>query len=78
MSDIHTMARTWRGVGFLIPLSQARFFFPWRPLATSPIGVEAFFQGSALGILWNEMKWVWLPVLSLTALWALARQRSAR
>ena len=66
-----------RGVGFLIPLSDARFFFPWRPLATSPVSVEAFFQGRALPILWNEMVWVWLPALALAALASLARRRRA-
>jgi len=64
-----------RGVGFFIPLSDARFFFPWRPLATSPIGIEAFFGGSALPILWNEMRWVWLPLLALAALAGLARTK---
>ncbi len=64
-----------RGVGFFIPLSQTRYFFPWRPLATSPIGIEAFIQGRAFPILWNEMRWVLLPVLSLAALAALARGR---
>lgn len=64
-----------RGVGFWIPFDDTRYFFPWRPLATSPIGVEAFFQGRSLGILWDEMQWVWLPVLSLTALVARVRRR---
>ena len=66
-----------RGVGFWIPLSDARYFFPWRPLATSPVSVQAFFEGPALLILWNEMVWVWLPVLALAALAALARRRRA-
>lgn len=64
-----------RGVGFLIPLSDARFFFPWRPLATSPIGVQAFLRGEAAAILWNELRWVWLPLLSLALLFAALRTR---
>jgi inner membrane protein len=67
-----------RGVGFWIPLSDARFFFPWQPLATSPIGVEAFFRFGGLAILWNEIRWVWLPVLSAAALFSLLRRREAR
>lgn len=50
------------GVGFLIPFSNDRFFFPWRPLATSPLRIQAFFNGPALAILANEVLWVWLPV----------------
>ncbi|MBW2266978.1 MAG: metal-dependent hydrolase [Deltaproteobacteria bacterium] len=50
------------GVGFWIPFDAHRSFAPWRPLATSPIGVDAFFGGPALAILANEVLWVWLPV----------------
>lgn len=64
-----------RGVGFFIPLSDARIFFPWRPLETSPVSLEAFFARGAGAIVWNEMQWVWLPVLSLAAILALARSR---
>ena len=63
------------GVGLFIPLSDARIFFPWRPLFTSPIGVDAFFSGPALAILWNEMLWVWLPVLGLALAVGLRRLR---
>ena len=55
------------GVGFFIPFDDVRVFFPWRPLATSPIGVEAFFRGPALRILGNEVLWVWLPASVLGA-----------
>lgn len=63
------------GVGFFVPFSDARFFFPVRPLATSPIGVEAFFSGPALRILGNEIVWVWLPVLAGAALLLQLRRR---
>ncbi len=51
------------GVGFFIPIENSRYFFPFRPLATSPIGVEAFFTERAWRILANEFTWVWLPTL---------------
>jgi len=51
------------GVGFFIPFDNSRYFFPWRPLATSPIGITAFFNGQASYILVNEFIWVWLPLL---------------
>ena len=62
------------GIGLLIPLSQARFFSPWRPLETSPLRVSACFEGPALPILANEVVWVWLPVGGLLAL-GLVRRR---
>ena len=66
------------GVGFWIPFDDARYFWPWRPLATSPIGIAAFFQPRSLAILANEFVWVWLPVGSALALsTALARRRAA-
>jgi len=65
-----------RGVGFLIPLDDGRYFFPWRPLGTSPIGVQAFFSGPVREILWNEFRWVWLPVLALLALRGLVVRRT--
>ncbi|MDX1648275.1 MAG: metal-dependent hydrolase [Myxococcota bacterium] len=40
-----------RGVGLLIPFDARRFFWPWRPIPTSPIGLEDFLRGDALGIL---------------------------
>ncbi len=50
------------GVGFLLPFDASRSFAPWRPLATSPIGVGAFFSGPVLEILSSEVLWLWLPI----------------
>jgi inner membrane protein len=55
------------GVGLFIPLSDSRFFFPWRPLSVSPIGAEAFFRGGAGEVLLSELVWVWLPTAALLA-----------
>ena len=66
------------GVGFLLPFDDTRFFLPWRPLATSPIGVAAFFDARALAILANEVAWVWLPALLAFAARAGWRRRRRR
>ncbi len=62
------------GVGFFVPFESTRYFFPWRPLHTSPIGVAAFFDGPALRILANEIVWVWLPLAGLLLLGGVGRR----
>ncbi|MGH7773230.1 MAG: metal-dependent hydrolase [Candidatus Binatia bacterium] len=49
------------GVGFFIPLSSDRFFFPLRPIPVSPIGIGWFFSHEGWFILKTELLWVWLP-----------------
>lgn len=67
------------GIGFFIPLDNGRYFFPWRPLATSPLSVSAFLDGPALRILANELKWVGLPIAgALGVLYSLRTIRRSR
>jgi inner membrane protein len=61
------------GIGFFIPFDDTRYFFPLRPLKTSPLSVTAFFNGPAVRILINEFIWVGVPVL-----FALTLHRSIR
>jgi inner membrane protein len=62
------------GVGFFIPLNDARYFFPWRPILTSPLSIGKFFSGEGVAILRNEATWVWIPTGILLLLAALARR----
>jgi inner membrane protein len=48
------------GVAFFAPFSNQRHFFPWRPIAVSPIGF-GFFSSRGVAVLWSEIKWVWAP-----------------
>jgi inner membrane protein len=64
------------GVALLWPFSDARFFFPWRPIRTSPLSPSAFFSCRGGLILVNEMLWVWLPVLLLLAIHVLRRRHT--
>ena len=66
-----------RGVGFFIPFDDRRFFFPWRPLAVSPIGIESFLDRAG-PILWSELRWVGLPGLAAAGLWRFSRGRPSR
>lgn len=49
------------GVGFFAPFHNERYFFPWRPIEVSPIGVGSFFSARGMEVLLSELKWVWLP-----------------
>ena len=67
------------GVGFFIPFDNGRYFFPWRPIATSPLSIGAFFRdfptgGPAVRILTNEATWIGLPLLAFVAASVLARR----
>jgi inner membrane protein len=53
------------GVAFFAPLSGERFFFPWRPIAVSPISVARFFTARGLRVLQSELLVVWLPALAV-------------
>ncbi len=53
------------GVALLAPFDLTRYFFPWTPIAVSPIGVKHFFSDYGLRVLASEARWVWLPALVL-------------
>ena len=48
------------GVAFLAPFSSARYFLPWRPIVSSPIGL-AFFSMTGATVILNEFVWIWVP-----------------
>ncbi len=49
------------GVALFAPLTKQRYFFPWRPIAVSPIGLRPFVSSRGLHVLRSELQWVWLP-----------------
>ncbi len=49
------------GIAFFSPFSNTRYFFPWRPLEVSPIGVSDFLSGPAFSVLASELKFIWIP-----------------
>lgn len=68
------------GVAFLAPFDNHRFFFPFRPIQVSPIGVARFFSARGRAVIRSELVWVWLPSILLATLAILTRafRRSAR
>jgi inner membrane protein len=71
---LDTLTDGGRGVALLAPFESERFFFPWRPIAVSPIG-GSFFTARApdgthrwIGVLASEILWIWVPALLIRAL----------
>lgn len=59
------------GVAFFAPFDNTRYFFPWRPILVSPIGIESFFSQRGLRVIYSELLWIALPSLlvMLSAKW---------
>ena len=53
------------GVAFFAPFDDTRYFFPWRPIEVSPIGLRSFLGARALAVLRSELLWVVAPALLL-------------
>ena len=56
------------GVGFFAPFSNRRYFFPFRPIKVSPIGLHAVWSVRMVETLRSELRWVWFPSGVLFAL----------
>ena len=52
-----------RGVGFFIPFNNERFFFPFRGIKVSPIGIEKFFSEWGLQVILSEIRIIVVPCL---------------
>lgn len=50
------------GIALFSPFDTTRYFFPWRPLVVSPIGIRAFFTPWGKAVLLSEVYWIWLPL----------------
>ena len=53
------------GIAFFSPFDTTRYFFPFRPVAVSPIGIGNFFSTDALGILTSEIMWIGVPSMGI-------------
>jgi inner membrane protein len=60
------------GIAFFSPFDDRRYFFPWRPIQVSPIGLAVFSRWGLRALL-SEVVWVWLPLGALVAVIALKR-----
>lgn len=51
------------GVAVFWPLTSERYFFPWRPVEVSPIGVRGFLSLRGLVVVFSEILWIWIPLM---------------
>jgi len=51
------------GVGFLIPFNNERFFFLFRKILVSPLGIKNFFSSWGIKVILSEFKYIVLPCL---------------
>lgn len=56
------------GVGFFIPFDSTRYFFLFRPIKVSPLGLAGFLSITGWRVMINEVIWVWFPALILLLL----------
>lgn len=67
------------GIGLLLPFSEERFFFAFRPIQVSPLSLRRFLSGQGGSVLQNELLVVWLPALVLfIVLYGFFKYRSGR
>ena len=63
------------GVAFFSPFDNRRYFWPWRPIRVSPIGIHRFFSVRGLAVLQNEFIWIWVPAILFAVVVLMLRRR---
>src|SRR5215467_9173180 len=53
------------GIAFFSPFDTTRYFFPWRPIQVSPLGLGWFFSDRGVSTLLNEALYAWVPATIL-------------
>ena len=66
------------GIAFFAPFDSTRYFFPWRPISVSPIGLTEFFSEWGMGVLLSEILWIGLPVGLWLALLRVTKRTGTR
>lgn len=50
-----------KGIGFFIPFHNERYFFPFRGIKVSPIGIEKFFSEWGKQVVLSELQYIVIP-----------------
>lgn len=67
-----------RGVAFLWPFTDQRFFFPWRPIVVAPLSLHGHALRNLARVCESELRVVAIPLLLAYLPVALIRRRLAR
>lgn len=51
------------GIALLSPFDNERYFFWTTPITVSPLSIKVFLKERGLGVIKNEILWIWLPAL---------------
>ena len=65
------------GIAFLSPFDDTRYFFPWRPIQVSPIGIEDFLGEWGKRVLLSEAIWIGIPCAAYLILVFIIRKVSS-
>lgn len=52
------------GVAFFSPFDPSRYFFGWRPVRVSPLGL-GFFSIRGVHVMISEIFWLWIPIIAI-------------
>ena len=58
---LDAMTNGGHGCAFFAPFSAERYFFPFRPIVVSPLGVRNFFTQWGWRAFKSELIWIWIP-----------------
>ena len=60
-SILDAMTNGGLGVAFFSPWDNSRYFFPWRPVKVSPIGIDSFLSEWGMKVIMSEIVWIGIP-----------------
>ncbi len=60
-SLLYSLTTGGKGVGWLWPWRDERFFAPWQVIRVAPFKLEAYFTARGEAVILSELYWVWLP-----------------
>lgn len=56
------------GIALLAPFDNTRYFFPYRPIPVSPIGIGSFLSSWGAAVLLSEIICIWIPLFLIVYL----------
>lgn len=63
------------GIAFFSPFDTQRYFFPFRPIEVSSIGLIGILSARGWAVLKSELLWIWVPSILIIAIFCGAIRR---